>query len=161
MSDGSERHDPRECRRPRGRAAVDGGVHARTRAGAVQGTGAARDHARRRHRCVARRRRGAVDVRTGCYDVHERIRDMNANGVFASMNFSSWPGISGQYFATTDAEPEYVAAITRAYNDWHIDEWCRAYPGRFIPLGLSGFMLGAEWMAAEITRLASKGCHAI
>ena len=24
----------------------------------------------------------------------------------------------------------------RAYNDWHIDEWCGAYPGRFIPMAL-------------------------
>ena len=23
-----------------------------------------------------------------------------------------------------------------AYNDWHVDEWCAAYPGRFIPLSL-------------------------
>jgi len=100
-------------------------------------------------------------VRTGCFDVHQRIRDMNANGVLASMNFSSWPGISGQYFATRDADRDYVAAITRAYNDWHLDAWCAAYPGRFIPLGLSGFMLGAEWMADEIRRLAGKGCHAV
>jgi predicted TIM-barrel fold metal-dependent hydrolase len=100
-------------------------------------------------------------VRAGCFDVHERIRDMNANGVLASMNFSSWPGISGQYFATRDSEPEYVAAITRAYNDWHVEEWCGAYPGRFIPLGLSGFMLGGEWMAGEIRRLAAKGCFAV
>src|SRR5262245_50821981 len=27
-------------------------------------------------------------VRPGCYDVHQRIRDMNANGVLASMCFS-------------------------------------------------------------------------
>jgi len=100
-------------------------------------------------------------VRPGCYDVHQRVRDMNANGVLASMNFSSWPGISGQYFATREADREYVEAITRAYNDWHIDEWCAAYPGRFIPLGLSGFMLGAEWMAEEIRRLAAKGCRAV
>src|ERR1700677_954863 len=32
-------------------------------------------------------------VRPGCYDVHERVRDMNANGVLASLNFSSWPGL--------------------------------------------------------------------
>ena len=24
----------------------------------------------------------------------------------------------------------------QAYNDWHIDEWCAAYPGRFIPLAI-------------------------
>ena len=24
----------------------------------------------------------------------------------------------------------------QAYNDWHYDEWCMAYPGRFIPIGV-------------------------
>ena len=27
------------------------------------------------------------ELRPGCFDVHERVRDMNANGVLASMNF--------------------------------------------------------------------------
>ena len=27
-------------------------------------------------------------------------------------------------------------ALVRAYNDWHIDEWCGAYPGRFIPMAV-------------------------
>jgi predicted TIM-barrel fold metal-dependent hydrolase len=100
------------------------------------------------------------EVRPGTYDVHERVRDMNANGVLASLNFSSWPGLGGQFFNQGD-DDEYVAAILRAYNDWHVEEWCGAYPGRFIPLGLSGFKLGAEWMADEIRRLADKGCHAV
>ena len=26
--------------------------------------------------------------------------------------------------------------MLQAYNDWHIDEWCGTYPGRFIPLAL-------------------------
>ncbi|MGE0881771.1 MAG: amidohydrolase family protein [Acidimicrobiia bacterium] len=100
------------------------------------------------------------EVRPGCYDVHERIRDMDANGVLASINFPSWPGLGGQFFVQND-DHEFVAAMIRAYNDWHIHEWCDKYPGRFIPLGLSGFPLGADWMADEIRRLAEKDCHAI
>jgi predicted TIM-barrel fold metal-dependent hydrolase len=99
-------------------------------------------------------------VRPGCYDVHERIRDMNANGVLASLNFPSWPGIGGQFFMQND-DHDFVAAMTRAYNDWHIHEWAGAYPGRFIPIGISGFMLGADWMAEEIHRLADLGCFAV
>jgi predicted TIM-barrel fold metal-dependent hydrolase len=99
-------------------------------------------------------------VRPGCFDVHERIRDMNANGVLASLNFASWPGLGGQFFTQND-DKEYVGALLRAYNDWHIDEWCGAYPGRFIPLALSGFALGADFMAEEIHRVAEKGCHAV
>ncbi len=51
--------------------------------------------------------------------------------------------------------------MIRTYNDWHIHEWAGAYPGRFITLCLSGFKLGAEWMAGEIRRVADLGCHAI
>ena len=99
-------------------------------------------------------------VRPSCYDVDERIRDMDVNGILASINFPSWPGLGGQFFQRND-DHEYVAAMTRTYNDWHIHEWCEKYPGRFIPLGISGFMLGADWMADEIRRLTGKGCHAV
>src|SRR6202790_5455780 len=59
------------------------------------------------------------EVRPGCYDIHERVRDMNVNGVLASLNFPSWPGLGGQFFAASD-DKEYVGAMIRAYNDWHI-----------------------------------------
>src|SRR5205807_5231580 len=39
------------------------------------------------------------EIRRGCYDIHERIRDMNANGVIGSMCFSSFPNLCGQLFA--------------------------------------------------------------
>jgi predicted TIM-barrel fold metal-dependent hydrolase len=100
------------------------------------------------------------EVRPGTYDVHQRVRDMNVNGVLASLNFPSWPGLGGQFFCQSD-DRDYIAAVTRAYNDWAIDEWAGAYPGRFIPQGISGFMLGAEWMAEEIRRIAAKGCFAV
>ncbi len=99
-------------------------------------------------------------VRPGTYDVHERIRDMDVNGVLASLNFPSWPGLGGQFFLQ-NKDTDYVAAMVRTYNDWHIHEWCNAYPGRFVPLGISGFMLGADWMGDEIRRLADLGCHAV
>jgi predicted TIM-barrel fold metal-dependent hydrolase len=99
-------------------------------------------------------------VRRGTYDVHERIRDMNVNGILGSMNFSSWPGLGGQFFVTNQ-DHEFSAAILRAYNDWHIEEWCGSYPGRFIPLAVSGFAVGPEFMAEEIRRVATKGCRAV
>ena len=85
---------------------------------------------------------------------------MNVNGVLASINFPSWPGLGGQFFAQND-DKDVAKAMIRAYNDWHIEEWCGAYPGRFIPLTISGFTLGGEWMAEEIRRMAEKGVHAV
>jgi predicted TIM-barrel fold metal-dependent hydrolase len=100
------------------------------------------------------------EVRLGAYDVDERVRDMNVNGILASLNFSSWPGLGGQFFVT-NSDDEFSAAILRAYNDWHIDEWCGSHPGRFIPLALSGFAVGPQFMAEEIRRVADKGCRAV
>ena len=50
--------------------------------------------------------------------------------------------------------------MIKAYNDWHVDEWCAAYPGRFIPCGILPLFDVAE-AAKEIKRLADKGCHAV
>jgi predicted TIM-barrel fold metal-dependent hydrolase len=99
------------------------------------------------------------EIREGCYDVHERIRDMNANGVAASMNFPSYPQFCGQYFARA-ADKELGLAALRAYNDWHLDEWAGSYPGRFIPLSLPPIW-DPNLMAQEVRRTAAKGCRAV
>ena len=98
-------------------------------------------------------------LRPGCYDIHERVRDMNANGVLASMCFASYPGFCGQLFARQD-DKKLAAAMLRAYNDWHIDTWCGAYPERFIPLALPP-LWDVDLMAEEVRRVARKGCHSI
>jgi hypothetical protein len=36
------------------------------------------------------------EMRPGCFDVHERVKDMNAGGVLGSMCFPSFPGFSGR-----------------------------------------------------------------
>src|SRR5579863_2717564 len=100
-----------------------------------------------------------AEIRSGCYDIDDRIRDMDANGVLGSMCFPSFPQLCGQLFARA-SDPDLGLALLRAYNDWHIDEWCGSYPGRFIPCALP-VIWDPEAMAAEIRRNAAKGCHAI
>jgi predicted TIM-barrel fold metal-dependent hydrolase len=99
------------------------------------------------------------EIREGCYDVHRRIDDMNAGGVLGSMNFPSFPQFCGQYFANAE-DKDLGLAVLRAYNDWHVDSWCGAYPGRFIPLALPPIW-SPELMAEEVRRMAAKGCHAV
>jgi predicted TIM-barrel fold metal-dependent hydrolase len=99
------------------------------------------------------------EMRPGCFDIHERIKDMNAGGVLASMNFPSFPGFSGRLFAAAD-DKDLALAVVQAYNDWHIEEWCGTYPGRMIPMALP-VLWDPELAAAELRRVAKKGCHSI
>jgi predicted TIM-barrel fold metal-dependent hydrolase len=99
------------------------------------------------------------EMRPGCYDVHERVKDMSAGGVLASMNFPSFPSFSGRLFLDT-ADKEMALAVVRAYNDWHIDGWCGAYPERFIPMAIP-VLWDPELTAAEIHRVAEKGCRSL
>jgi predicted TIM-barrel fold metal-dependent hydrolase len=101
---------------------------------------------------------GLDEIRPGCYNVDERIKDMNAGGILASICFPSFPGFAGRLFATED--PEFSVALVQAYNDWHIDEWCGAYPARFIPMAIP-VIWDAEECAKEVRRVAKKGVHAL
>jgi predicted TIM-barrel fold metal-dependent hydrolase len=102
----------------------------------------------------------AIDqLRKGIYDVHARIGDMNVNGIAASLNFGSFVGVDGGLFQKV-ADKEKALVHLRAYNDWHIDEWCGAYPGRFIPCALLPTW-NMDATVQEIRRLAKKGCTAV
>jgi predicted TIM-barrel fold metal-dependent hydrolase len=98
-------------------------------------------------------------MRPGCWDIDERVRDMNANGVLGSLNFPTYPHFCGQLFARAK-DKDLALAVVRAYNDWHIDEWCGSHPGRFIPCAISPFW-DPQLMADEMRRVAAKGCHAV
>jgi len=101
---------------------------------------------------------GLDEIRPGCYNVDERIKDMNAGGILASICFPSFPGFAGRLFATEDHD--FSIALVQAYNDWHIDEWCGAYPARFIPMAIP-VIWDAEECAKEVRRVAKKGVHAL
>ena len=101
---------------------------------------------------------GLDEIRPGCWKVDERVKDMNAGGILGSMCFPSFPGFAGRLFATED--PEFSLALVQAYNDWHVEEWCGAYPARFIPMTLP-VIWDAEACAAEIRRNAKRGVHSL
>src|SRR6201990_1096237 len=79
---------------------------------------------------------GLDEIRPGCWQGDERGKDMNAGGILGAIWFPSFPGSAGRLFATEDRE--FSLALLQAYNDWHVEEWCGAYPARFIPMTLPG-----------------------
>lgn len=98
-------------------------------------------------------------MRPGCYDIDERIRDMNVNGVLGSLNFPSLAGFCGQLFSTCD-DKDIALELLRAYNDWHVEDWCGTHPGRMIPLAVPPIW-DPQLMASEVRRMADKGCRAV
>jgi predicted TIM-barrel fold metal-dependent hydrolase len=100
-----------------------------------------------------------AQMRSGTYNIHGRIDDMNVNGILASINFPSVVGFDGNRFMHY-ADRKVGLRMLQAYNDWHIDEWCAAYPGRNIPVALVPFW-NPEEAAKEIARTARKGARTI
>src|SRR5579864_334565 len=99
------------------------------------------------------------EIRPGCYDIHERVKDMDANGVLGSLCFPSFPQFCGQLLARTK-DKDVALAVVRAYNDWHLDAWCGSYPERFIPCTIPPIW-DPELMATEVRRTAAKGSHCV
>ncbi|MGD9701248.1 MAG: amidohydrolase family protein [Acidimicrobiia bacterium] len=102
---------------------------------------------------------GLAEMRPGCYDIDQRIRDMNANGVLASLNFPTAAGFAGAWLAgMPDRELSQVAVS--AYNDWQIDELAGSHPGRIIPMGILP-LWDTDACVLELERIAAKGCTTV
>jgi hypothetical protein len=84
---------------------------------------------------------------------------MNRAGGVASLNFPSFPRFAGQTFLEGD-DPELGALCIQAWNDWMLDEWCAAAPGRYIPATLIPFWDVAA-SVAEIERCVAKGSRGV
>ena len=57
-------------------------------------------------------------------------------------------------------DDELALAAMRAYNDWHLEAWCGAHPGRFIPNQIA-YLRDPEVAADEIRRNAARGFKAV
>ena len=101
------------------------------------------------------------EMRKGAWDITERIRDMDVNGVYASVCFPSFlPGFCGHRLQLTTKDPELALATVRAWNDWHLEEWAGTRPDRIIPCQIP-WLLDPALAAEEIRRNAARGFKAV
>lgn len=101
------------------------------------------------------------EMRRGAWDIHERVRDMDLNGIYASLNFPSFlPGFAGQRLQLVTADRDLAMASVRAWNDWHLEEWAGTYPGRIIPCQIP-WLLDPEVGAEMIYENAERGYRAV
>jgi predicted TIM-barrel fold metal-dependent hydrolase len=100
------------------------------------------------------------EMRRGCYDPKARVADMDLDGVWASVCFPSLiAGFGGAAFARVK-DKDLGLACLRAWNDWHIDDWCASDPDRFIPLQLA-WLNDPEIAAADVRANAERGFRAV
>jgi predicted TIM-barrel fold metal-dependent hydrolase len=101
------------------------------------------------------------EMRRGAWDIAERIRDMDTNGVYASLCFPSFlPGFCGHRLQLTTDDRDLALATVRAWNDWHIEEWAGARPDRIIPCQIP-WLLDPAVAADEVRRNAARGFKAV
>jgi predicted TIM-barrel fold metal-dependent hydrolase len=100
------------------------------------------------------------EMRRGCYDIEARVRDMDLDGVYASLCFPSLiAGFAGTIFANSKDQGLGLACL-RAWNDWHIEEWAGPHPDRIIPLQIA-WLRDPEIAAADVRRNAERGFKAV
>ncbi len=98
-------------------------------------------------------------MRKGAWDPKARIDDMNVGGIFSSVCFPTFILFDGSWL--WDAKDKALAErVVQAYNDWHIDEWCGPFPGRYIPTGVLP-LWDIDATMRELKRLFKKGCRSI
>jgi predicted TIM-barrel fold metal-dependent hydrolase len=96
-----------------------------------------------------------TNIRRGCVDPKARLADMDAEGVWAEVNFPNWAGFAGGRFRFCK-DLELSIACVAAYNDFVLEEWCATAPDRYVPMVITPFW-DANAAADELARCAAKG----
>ena len=100
------------------------------------------------------------EIRPGCYDPVERLKDMDIDGVWGQLCFPNYARFAGHRFFLNVRDQALGLACLRTYNDYLLDEWCATDPDRLfgsviLPLYDLGEAIG------ELERVIAKGARAI
>jgi predicted TIM-barrel fold metal-dependent hydrolase len=99
-------------------------------------------------------------MRPGCFDIDERILDMDRAGIWASLCFPSLvSGFCGAVYSRA-RQADVGLACLRAFNDWHHEVWAGSYPERIIPLQLP-YLADPAVAATDVRANAARGFKAV
>jgi predicted TIM-barrel fold metal-dependent hydrolase len=99
------------------------------------------------------------DMRPGCYDPVQRLKDMDEDGVWAHLCFPSFARFAGTRFLEGEDRAMALDCV-RAWNDWMLLEWCGVAPDRYVPLCILP-LWDVELCVAELHRVIELGARAI
>ena len=99
-----------------------------------------------------------ADAHPASYDAAERLKVMDASGIYAEVLYPNVGGFGSTVFLKS-REPELVLECVRAYNDFLID-WIQPAPERFVPVAALPFW-DVPASVKEIERAASIGHRAV
>jgi predicted TIM-barrel fold metal-dependent hydrolase len=100
------------------------------------------------------------EIRPGCYDPVERLKDMDVDGVWGQLCFPNFARFAGHRFFLNVRDIELGLACLRTYNDYLLSEWCatdrqRLYGAAILPLQ------DIDLAVAELERVANLGAKAV
>jgi predicted TIM-barrel fold metal-dependent hydrolase len=102
--------------------------------------------------------RGYDDILKSSYDPGERLKHMDAEGIYAQVLYPNVGGFGSGGFLKLK-EPELMLECVRAYNDFLV-EWCSADSNRLIPVAAMPFWDVNECVK-EVERAVGSGHRAV
>ena len=101
-----------------------------------------------------------AELRAGCYDIDERVKDMDANGVLGSLCFPSFPQFCGQLLRPHRGQGRRAGdgpGLQRLAHRGLV----RHAPRPVHPVRRSRSMWDPQVLADEVRRTARMGAHAV
>jgi predicted TIM-barrel fold metal-dependent hydrolase len=99
------------------------------------------------------------DMLPGCYNIEERVKDMDTEGVWAQLCFPNFGGFAGSKFAA-QTDLGFAAECVSVYNDFILDEWCAFAPDRQIPLMMLPYW-DVDASVKEVERTVARGAKSV
>jgi predicted TIM-barrel fold metal-dependent hydrolase len=101
---------------------------------------------------------GYSDIPKSSYDAKERLRYMDAEGIWAQVLYPNVGGFGSGGFLKLE-DPALMLECVRAYNDFLV-EWCSEDPDRLVPVAAMPFW-SVEECVKEVQRAAQIGHKSI
>jgi predicted TIM-barrel fold metal-dependent hydrolase len=100
------------------------------------------------------------EIRPGCYDPVERLKDMDIDGVQGQLCFPNYARFAGHRFFLGRRDLDLGLACLRTYNDYLLDEWCATDPARLFGAVILP-LHDIDLAVAELERTIAKGAKAL